>query len=129
MVSFPEKPHTQPHPFGEARSNANAHDRVEVPELHNLPKELGLILISAGVVGFVMPGPGTPALIAGGVVLWPKGFGKAEGWFRKRFPSLHRDGMQHIGRFLADLERRYPGSVSQPTTETVRLDPTLPRGA
>jgi hypothetical protein len=111
MASFPEEPGTELLPFEEAGPDANAHEGVDVPGLPKLPRELGVILISAGVVGFVMPGPGTPAIIAGGLVLWPKGFGKAEVWFRRRFPSLHRDGMQQIRRFLADLERRYPGPV------------------
>ena len=82
-----------------------------VPDLADLPKEVGYILLSAGVLGFVLPGPGTPAIIAGGLVLWPKGFGKAEVWFQHRFPSLHRGGMQHVRRFLNDLETRYPGTL------------------
>jgi hypothetical protein len=79
--------------------------------LHALPKEVGVILLSAGLLGFVLPGPGTPALIAGGLILWPDRFGKVEGWFRRRFPDLHRTGIGHVGRFLSDLERRYPGST------------------
>ena len=76
-----------------------------------LPKELGVMLVSAGVIGVVLPGPGTPALVAGGLILWPEAFGKAERWFQKRFPQAHRQGMGHINRFLTDLERRYPGST------------------
>jgi hypothetical protein len=75
------------------------------------PKALGVVLVSAGVVGFILPGPGVPALVAGGMILWPDGFGKVEGWFRRRFPSMHRAGMGQIERFLSDLERRYPGST------------------
>jgi hypothetical protein len=86
-------------------------DPDRLPELSELPREVGYILLSAGVLGFVLPGPGTPAIIAGGLVLWPGGFGKAEGWFRRRYPSLHREGMQHIYRFLKDLEGRYPGTL------------------
>lgn len=81
-----------------------------MPELRELPRDVGYMLLSAGVVGFILPGPGTPAIIAGGLILWPDGFGKAEGWFKRRFPSLHRDGMKHIHRFLKDLEGRYPGT-------------------
>lgn len=83
-----------------------------------LPKDLGVMLVSAGVIGFVLPGPGVPALVAGGMVLWPRAFGKAERWFQKRFPEAHRQGIGHINRFLSDLERRYPGSTgsdSEPT--------------
>ena len=79
--------------------------------LEELPKELGVLLASVGVLGFVLPGvAGTPALIAGGLVLWPKTFGKVEGWFSRRFPAAHRKSMQQVGRFLDDLDRRYPRS-------------------
>lgn len=83
---------------------------AEVINVRALPKEVGVMLLSAGVVGFVMPGPGTPAIIAGGLVLWPQGFGKVEGWFQQQFPQLHRAGMKHLHRYLQDLNRRYPWS-------------------
>ena len=83
--------------------------------LEDLPKELGVLLASVGVLGFVLPGvAGTPALIAGGLVLWPRTFGKVEGWFSRRFPAAHRKSMQQVGRFLDDLERRYPHSDELP---------------
>jgi hypothetical protein len=77
----------------------------------SLPKELGVMLVSAGVIGVILPGPGTPALVAGGLILWPEAFGKVERWFQQRYPQTHRQGMGHIHRFLSDLERRYPGST------------------
>jgi hypothetical protein len=80
------------------------------------PKDLGLILVSAGVIGVVLPGPGVPALVAGGLILWPEAFGKVERWLQKRFPETHRKGIGHINRFLADLERRYPGSTGSAPT-------------
>lgn len=83
-----------------------------LPDLQSLPKEVGVMLLSAGFVGFVMPGPGTPAIIAGGLVLWPEGFGRVEGWFQRRFPQAHRTGMKQIRRYLRDLDRRYPWSGS-----------------
>jgi hypothetical protein len=77
--------------------------------LEDLPKELGVLLASVGVLGVILPGiAGTPALIAGGLVLWPKTFSKVEDWFENRFPETHRNSMQQVGRFLDDLERRYP---------------------
>jgi hypothetical protein len=79
--------------------------------LEELPRELGVLLASVGVLGFILPGvAGTPALIAGGLVLWPKTFGKVEGWLSRRFPATHRTGMQQVGRFLDDLDRRFPRS-------------------
>jgi hypothetical protein len=77
----------------------------------SLPKELGVMLVSAGVIGVVLPGPGAPALVAGGLILWPEAGGRVERWFQRRFPEAHRQGMGHVNRFLADLERRYPGST------------------
>ncbi len=86
---------------------------TETRRFEDLPKELGVLLTSVGVLGFVMPGiAGTPALIAGGLVLWPKTFGKVEGWFSRRFPIAHRTSMQQVERFLDDLDRRYPRSES-----------------
>ena len=81
-----------------------------IRRLDELPKELGVLLASVGVMGFVLPGiAGAPALIAGGLVLWPKTFGKVEGWISNRFPLAHRKSMQQVVRFLDDLDRRYPG--------------------
>ncbi len=89
-----------------------------------LPKDLGVMLVSAGVIGVVLPGPGVPALVAGGLVLWPGAFGKAERWFQKRFPDAHRQGMDHLHRFLSDLERRYPGSTgSNPQADETGPEP------
>ena len=84
-----------------------------LPELRDLPRNVGYMLLSAGVLGVVLPGPGTPAIIAGGLVLWPNGFGKAEAWFQRKFPKVHRGGMRHVGRFLKDLENRYPGATQE----------------
>ena len=88
-------------------------DEATVQRIKRLPKELGVMLISVGVAGFILPGVmGTPALIAGGLVLWPGAFGRLENWFARRKPELHRQGMKQIGRFLDDLERRYPPTAS-----------------
>jgi Putative transmembrane protein (PGPGW) len=84
-----------------------------------LPKELGVMLVSAGIIGVVLPGPGTPVLVAGGLILWPEAFGRVERWFQKRFPETHRMGVGHINRFLTDLERRYPGSTGTASSEPV----------
>jgi hypothetical protein len=87
--------------------------------LEELPRELGVLLASVGVLGVVLPGvAGAPALIAGGLVLWPKTFGKVEGWFSARFPVAHRKSMQQVGRFLDDLDRRYPPADAAPAAST-----------
>jgi hypothetical protein len=77
--------------------------------LEDLPRELGVLLMSVGVLGIVLPGlAGAPAFIAGGLVLWPKSFGGIEDWFHGRFPEAHRSSMKQVGRFLGDLHRRFP---------------------
>lgn len=77
--------------------------------IEELPKEVGVLLVALGVLGLVLPGPiGTPALVAGGLVLWPSGFRGVARGLERRFPKLHRASFRQIGRFLNDLERRYP---------------------
>ncbi len=77
--------------------------------LDGLPRELGILLVVAGIGGILLPGPvGTPFLIAGGVILWPAAFRRVEICLHKRFPRFHREGMKQMKRFITDLERRYP---------------------
>jgi hypothetical protein len=85
-------------------------EESELEKFKELPKEVGVMLITAGIVGLILPGPGTPALIAGGLALWPKAFGKLESWLERHHPALHRQSMRQIDRFLNDLEKRYPYS-------------------
>jgi hypothetical protein len=85
-------------------------DQPDLKRLKELPREVGVMLIAAGVVGLVLPGPGTPALVAGGLALWPGAFSKLELWLERRHPEVHQKSMKQIGRFLDDLEKRYPYS-------------------
>ena len=90
-------------------SAAGAAGPPAIRRIEDLPKEVGVMLVSVGAVGVVLPGMmGAPALIAGGLVLWPRTFGPLEDWFRRRNPRLYHRGMQQVSRFLDDLERRYP---------------------
>ena len=84
--------------------------QAEVKRIKELPKEIGVMLITAGFVGLILPGPGTPALIAGGLALWPKAFDKLDSWLARRHPTTHHESMKQIDRFLDNLERRYPYS-------------------
>jgi hypothetical protein len=78
-------------------------------ELFELPRELGVLLLVAGVAGLILPGPmGTPALLAGGFVLWPGASGRFACWLERRHPSAYRQSVGQIRRFLDDIERRYP---------------------
>jgi hypothetical protein len=74
-----------------------------------LPKEIGVLLVVAGIGGILLPGPvGTPMLILGGVVLWPKAFEKMDTFLENHLPRMHREGVRQIDRFIDDLNRRYP---------------------
>jgi len=82
---------------GEASSCELTPVRVE-----QLPREAGWLLISAGIVGLLVPGVlGTPFLLAGFIVLTPSGSKLLTRWVG---PSA----MRQVSRFLDDLERRYP---------------------
>jgi hypothetical protein len=90
-----------------SRNAEPAQDQFAVQELtpvrvDELPKEAGWLLITAGVVGVVVPGVlGTPFLLAGAVVLVPGGSRLLSRW-------AGHSAMRQIGRFFDDLERRYP---------------------
>jgi hypothetical protein len=87
-------------------------EEAELARIKDLPKEVGVMLLTVGVLGFVLPGVvGTPVAIAGGLVLWPKAFGKVENWFERRFPKMHKQSLYQINRYLNDLENRYPDAT------------------
>jgi hypothetical protein len=44
------------------------------------------------------------------MVLAPGAFARVEKWMQRRFPKVHQHGMQHVDRYIDDLERRYPPS-------------------
>jgi hypothetical protein len=72
-------------------------------------QDVGVLLIVTGVAGILLPGPvGTPLLILGCVLVWPRAFDGVERFFKKRFPRTYRLGALQGERFLSDLERRYP---------------------
>ena len=96
---------TQATSEGEDQSNQEAKELLE-----NFPPEIATLLIVAGVAGMVLPGPvGTPLLLAGGVVMWPRTFRPIERWFNRKFPKAHREGVIQLKDFLRDLNARFPG--------------------
>ena len=79
-----------------------------------LPKEVGVLLVTIGTMGIVLPGiVGTPALLAGGLMLWPRGFRTVNGWLQRKCPKIHSHGAAQLIRYLDDLERRYPTSTAE----------------
>jgi hypothetical protein len=87
--------------YESTRDESTFHEATPV-RAEQLPREAGWLLMTAGVVGLVVPGmPGAPFLLAGAVVLAPGGSKLVSRW-------AGRSAMRPIGRFLDDLERRYP---------------------
>ncbi|WZP00429.1 hypothetical protein EP7_002072 [Isosphaeraceae bacterium EP7] len=87
----------------------DAGSSLAITTLTELPRDLGVLLLAMGMVGVAAPGvPGTPALLAACVVLWPEGFGWLEHRFARRFPRAHRSSLNQVTRFHRDVERRYP---------------------
>ena len=87
----------------------NAADDEAVRRFTQLPKEAGWLLITAGVVGLVVPGIlGTPFLLAGAVVVAPGGSNLLSRWAGRNPPKIVHSAMRQINRFIDDLERRYP---------------------
>ncbi len=105
------KPSDQPEQVN-AESVLTPEEEAELRRIKDLPREVGVMLMTVGVLGIILPGVvGTPAAIAGGLVLWPKAFGKVENWFERRFPKIHKQSLYQINRYLNDLESRYPDST------------------
>ena len=91
----------------------------QVQRIKEMPKEVGVLLIVAGLGGLLLPGPfGTPFLVVGGVVLWPTAFEKVEEALARKFPKVHGEGIRLIVRFLSDLDRRYPSKRDELSGET-----------
>ena len=84
-------------------------DEAVVQRVEHLSKDVGWALVSAGVVGLVMPGViGAPFLIMGALALWPGNHKRVERWRQGHSPKAFHGAMKQINRFLDDLEKRYP---------------------
>lgn len=84
-------------------------DHASAERIQKLPHDIGWLLMTAGVVGMVMPGVlGTPFLVLGGLILMPATSQRAEHWLAGHSPRIFKGSIRQINRFLDDLERRYP---------------------
>lgn len=112
-MSRPKRGSRPPEPPPPATTTES--EEADLQRLRHLPREIGVLLFVAGIGGILLPGPvGTPFLLMGGVVLWPGAFERLEIAFQRRFPAVHRQSMKQLGRFIDDLERRYPGPGGSP---------------
>jgi hypothetical protein len=92
-----------------ADTPATAAEEAFARRIDEMPREIGVLLVTIGVMGVVLPGlVGTPALLAGGLMLWPRGFRSVDRWVAKRCPGVRRHGIEQLLRYLDDMERRYP---------------------
>jgi len=93
------------------------HDKVK-KRVASLPKEIGVMLLAAGIANGMLPPPPGPfdmmIVFSGVLALWPRGFRAVEGRAQSLFPKTHDLTMRLLDRFLDDLERRYPELVSPP---------------
>jgi hypothetical protein len=79
-----------------------------------IPRDAGLLLTTAGILGLVVPGVvGMPFLILGGLILLPQSRSRAEGWLSGKAPKAFGGSIKQINRFLRDLERRYPDAAKR----------------
>jgi hypothetical protein len=98
-----------PQPGADEADERSQAERAMEARLATMPREIGVLLVTIGVFGMAMPGiVGTPALLAGGLMLWPRGFRSVNGWLRRRCPGIHGQGIGQLMRYLDDMERRYP---------------------
>lgn len=84
-------------------------DDAVVERVGRLKHDVGWVLITAGIVGLIVPGVlGTPFLLLGALALWPGNRERVERWRKGHSPKFFHGSMKQINRFLDDLERRYP---------------------
>lgn len=103
------RPDRIPSAGDEPAAEAQQQSRSTIEKIKGLPTPVGVLLVGAGVAGLALPGPmGTPLILAGGLVLAPKMFGKVERFLERRFPDLHRTSLESVERFISDLEKRFP---------------------
>ncbi len=86
-------------------------DEQALLRILDVPRDVGWLMVSVGVVGVILPGlPGTPFLLAGVAVLAPGGPRLLTRWVGRKPKGMVHAGLTLIGRWLDDLERRYPRS-------------------
>ena len=84
-------------------------DEQLIRRIEELPREAGWVLVTAGVIGVIAPGMmGVPFLVAGAFVLSPGGPRLLSRWAGRKPRKLAHSALRRIGRFIDDLERRYP---------------------
>ncbi|MFM1800783.1 MAG: hypothetical protein RJA81_135 [Planctomycetota bacterium] len=94
--------------FDDPRFSAFPPDIQE--RLKRLSPEAAAAVIASGLIFWIVPGPGTPLILAGGLRLWPEFFQKFSHGLKRYFPKGHSASLEVLRRFLDDLENRFPQS-------------------
>jgi hypothetical protein len=94
---------------GDAAMDGTAIDEETLLRIANVPRDVGWMMVTIGVLGVILPGiVGTPFLVAGIAVLVPEGPQRLTHWVRRNPNWVVHTGLKQMGRWLDDLERRYP---------------------
>ncbi len=94
---------------GDAATDGTAIDEETLLRIVNVPHDVGWMMVTVGVLGVILPGIiGTPFLVAGIAVLVPEGPQRLTRWVRRNPNWAVHAGLKQMGRWLDDLERRYP---------------------
>jgi hypothetical protein len=90
-------------------ADGSAIDEETLARIVNAPRDVGWMMVTVGVLGVILPGiVGTPFLVAGIAVLVPDGPQRLTHWVRRNPNWVVHTGLKQMGRWLDDLERRYP---------------------
>jgi hypothetical protein len=93
----------------EAAPDERAEDEQTILRIEHLPPDIGWLMIYVGVLGVILPGIiGAPFLIAGVAVLTPGGPRLLSRWVGRQPRGFVHASLKQIGRWLDDLDRRYP---------------------
>ena len=103
MTAAPGAHHT------DTTTDESAEDDHAIRRFATLPRDVGWLMVSLGVLGVVLPGlPGVPFLLGGAAVLTPGGPRLLARWAKRRPRGVVHGGLRVVDRWLDDLDRRYP---------------------
>lgn len=98
------------HPPETVKKQPTSEESLEA-RVKRMPKDVGVMLLSVGLAGVVLPGVlGLPFVLAGGVILMPKTTQKVRRSLGMKNEEENDFATRQITRFLDDFERRYPGN-------------------
>jgi hypothetical protein len=90
-------------------ADGTAVDEQTLLRIANVPPDVGWMMVSMGILGVILPGIiGTPFLVTGIAVLAPGGPPLLVRWVRRNPNWVVLTGLKQMGRWLDDMERRYP---------------------